>query len=146
MTRQETPAGREMGFTGRLGLKAENALQLADTIEQGLPYRAFERLQADMGVTHRELAGLVGNLGAHPGPAQDRGPAAAGGVRAAGAGVAHLRRRSNAVRGRQGGHAQLAALAGAGVVGTPADRVRPQRSRCREVEDLIGRLEQGVFG
>lgn len=60
MSRQEKVAGSEMRFAGRLGLKAENAVQLADSIDRGLAYRAFERLQADMGVTHRELAGLVG--------------------------------------------------------------------------------------
>jgi len=60
MTRQQAADGTEMGFAGRLGLRPENAVQLAETINRGLPFRAFERLQIDMGVTHRELAGLVG--------------------------------------------------------------------------------------
>jgi putative toxin-antitoxin system antitoxin component (TIGR02293 family) len=47
-------------YANRLGLKAENAVQLVQSISRGLPYRAFERLQAEMGVSSRELAGLVG--------------------------------------------------------------------------------------
>lgn len=146
MTRRESLAGREMSFAGRLGLKAENALQLADTIEQGLPYRAFERLQADMGVTHRELAGLVGisarTLARRKIEGRLQPEESERLVRASRifddavmlfegdkvAALNWLRSPARALSGRQ-----------------PIEFARSEVG-AREVEDLIGRLEQGVFG
>jgi putative toxin-antitoxin system antitoxin component (TIGR02293 family) len=146
MTSQETPTGREMGFAGRLGLKAENALQLADTIERGLPYRAFERLQADMGVTHRELAGLVGisarTLARRKGEGRLQPEESERLVRAS-------RIFDDAVMLFEGDKVaalnwlRLPALALAGR--KPIEFARSEVG-AREVENLIGRLEHGVFG
>ncbi|MCJ7512647.1 MAG: DUF2384 domain-containing protein [Anaerolineales bacterium] len=146
MTRQETPASREMGFAGRLGLKAENALQLADTIERGLSYRAFERLQTDMGVTHRELAGLVGissrTLARRKAESRLQPEESERLVRASRifddavmlfegdkvAALNWLRLPARALAGRK-----------------PIEFARSEVG-AREVENLIGRLEHGVFG
>lgn len=51
---------KTLPYASRLGLRAENPVQLVDSIRRGLPYRAFERLQTDMDVSSRELARLVG--------------------------------------------------------------------------------------
>jgi len=50
---------RSVSYASRVGVKAENAVQLVESIRKGLPYRAFDRLQHEMGVTTAELAGLV---------------------------------------------------------------------------------------
>jgi putative toxin-antitoxin system antitoxin component (TIGR02293 family) len=50
---------KALPYASRIGLKAENTIQLAESIRRGLPYRAFERLQADMGVSSRQLSDMV---------------------------------------------------------------------------------------
>jgi putative toxin-antitoxin system antitoxin component (TIGR02293 family) len=135
-----------MHFAGRLGLKAQNAVQLAETIERGLPYRAFERLQADMGVTHRELAGLVGisarTLARRKAEARLQPDESERLVRASRIfdGAVSLFE-GDKVAALNWLRSPALALAGR----KPIEFARSEVG-AREVENLIGRLEHGVLG
>ena len=134
-----------VGYASRLGLRAQNTAQLIDSINRGLAFRAFERLQADMGLTHRELAGLVGISTRTLARRKAEGklsPAESERL------VRASRIFDGSVRLYDGD--KVAALTW---LRSPAmalgDRKPLEFARTevggREVEDLIGRLEHGVF-
>jgi putative toxin-antitoxin system antitoxin component (TIGR02293 family) len=136
---------KALPYASRIGLKAENTVQLVDSIRRGLPYRAFERLQADMGVSGRELSDMVavsartlarrkseGRL--HPDESErllrasriyDTAVGLFEGDEAAA--LTWMRTPAAALEGRK-----------------PIEFARTEVG-AREVEDLIGRLEHGVF-
>jgi len=136
---------RSVSYASRVGVKAENAVQLVESIRKGLPYRAFDRLQHEMGVTTAELAGLVeipartlarrrteGRL--QPDESERLLRASRIYDDALGlfegdkvAALAWLRGTAPALAGRK-----------------PIEFARTEVG-AREVEDLIGRLEHGVF-
>ena len=82
--------GETVGYASRLGLKPSSTVQLVELIDRGLAFRAFQRLQADMGLSHAELAGLVGISARTLARRKTEGRLNSRRVGAAGAGLAHL--------------------------------------------------------
>jgi len=136
---------KALPYASRIGLKVENTVQLVDSIRRGLPYRAFERLLADMGVSGRELSDMVaisartlarrkseGRL--HP----DESERLLRASRIYDSAVSLFEGDETAALGWM--RAPAAALSGR----KPIEFARTEVG-AREVEDLIGRLEHGVF-
>ena len=136
---------KALPYASRIGLKAENTIQLVESIRRGLPYSAFERLQADIGVSSRELAGLVGisprtlarrksEGRLHP----DESERLLRASRIYDSAVSLFEGDKAGALGWM--RAPAAALSGR----KPIEFARTEVG-AREVEDLIGRLEHGVF-
>jgi putative toxin-antitoxin system antitoxin component (TIGR02293 family) len=137
--------GETVGYASRLGLKPSSTVQLVESIDRGLAFRAFQRLQADMGLSHAELAGLVGISARTLARRKTEG-------RLSPAESERLVRASrifdSAVHLHEGD--KVAALSWLRVPAAALGGRKPiefARSEVggREVEDLIGRLEHGVF-
>ena len=136
---------KALPYASRIGLKAENTIQLVESIRRGLPYRAFERLQADMGVSSRELSDMVAisarTLARRKTEGRLQPDESERLLRASriydcavslfegdeAAALAWMRTPAAALGGRK-----------------PIEFARTEVG-AREVEDLIGRLEHGVF-
>jgi putative toxin-antitoxin system antitoxin component (TIGR02293 family) len=48
-----------LSYARRIGVNVKNTVDLIEKINAGLPYRAFEKLQSELGVTSKELAKIV---------------------------------------------------------------------------------------
>ncbi len=132
-------------LTALLGLQEQNTFELISRVEAGLPFSAFEKLQRALGISVGELATIL---------------ALSGGtlVRQKQSGVLSTTHSERLVR--------LARLTGAAIELFEGDREKAQHwlnapraalggktplqmagseLGAREVENLIGRLEDGVF-
>lgn len=48
-----------LSYARRIGVNVKNTVDLIEKINSGLPYRAFEKLQTELGVTSKELARII---------------------------------------------------------------------------------------
>ncbi len=48
-----------LSYARRIGVNVKNTVDLIEKINSGLPYRAFEKLQSEIGVSSKDLAKIV---------------------------------------------------------------------------------------
>jgi putative toxin-antitoxin system antitoxin component (TIGR02293 family) len=48
-----------LSYARRIGVNVKNTVDLIEKINSGLPYRAFEKLQSEIGIPSKELAKIV---------------------------------------------------------------------------------------
>ncbi len=134
-----------LAYANRIGVKAKNALELVERINAGLTYQSFEKLRKEMGLSARELGEIMQvstrTLTRRKASGRFRPDESDRLLRVSrvyGEALSLFEGDPNATR------AWLDSPKGALDGKTPL-KLAVTEVGAREVEDLIGRLERGVF-